>query len=123
MEKIREAEQRRATKELMAAQRIEEEQRLRRNMEERQREKQEEARAREKIRLKLGQPLHTSALSLAISLHASDLTATPSWGAMWRSASARSRRRPACARRSASSCVSLPTAYFPPLSVVAYASV
>ena len=38
----------------MAAQRTDEEQRLKRNVEERQREKQEEARARDKIRLKLG---------------------------------------------------------------------
>ena len=106
----------------MAAQRIEEEQRLRRNVEERQREKQEEARAREKIRLKLGQPLHLSVSTLAISLHALNLTAVPSWGAMWRSASTRSRRL-ARERRSASSCASLPMAHLPPLSVVVYASV
>jgi hypothetical protein len=54
LERVREAEQRRATKELLAAQRQEEELRLKRNLEERKREKEEEARAREKIRLKLG---------------------------------------------------------------------
>ena len=54
---MREADQRRATKELMAAQRTDEEQRLKRNLEERLREKQEETRAREKIRLKLGPSL------------------------------------------------------------------
>ena len=57
LEKVREADQRRATKELMAAQRTDDEQRLKRNLEERLREKQEEARAREKIRLKLGPSL------------------------------------------------------------------
>ena len=56
LEKVRESEQRRATKELMAAQRLEEEQRLKRSLDERMRAKQEEARAREKIRLKLGEP-------------------------------------------------------------------
>lgn len=54
LEKVREAEQRRATKELLAAQRQEEELRLKRNLEERKREKDEEARARERIRIKLG---------------------------------------------------------------------
>ncbi len=54
LEKVREAEARRATKELMAAQRQEEELRLKRNIEDRAREKAEEARAREKIRVKLG---------------------------------------------------------------------
>ncbi len=44
----------------MQAQRTEEEQRLKRNVEDRQREKQEEARAREKIRLKLGDSLLSS---------------------------------------------------------------
>ncbi|CAL8469381.1 g8922 [Coccomyxa elongata] len=53
LERVREAEARRATKELMAAQRKEEELRLKRNIEERAREKAEEARAREKIRVKL----------------------------------------------------------------------
>ncbi|EIE21636.1 hypothetical protein COCSUDRAFT_30128 [Coccomyxa subellipsoidea C-169] len=53
LEKVREAEARRATKELMAAQRQEEELRLKRNIEDRAREKAEEARAREKIRVKL----------------------------------------------------------------------
>ena len=53
---MREAEARRATKELMAAQRQEEELRLKRNIEERAREKAEEARARDKIRVKLGPP-------------------------------------------------------------------
>ena len=62
LEKIREADQRRATKELMMAQRTEEEQRLKRNVEERQRAKQEEARARDKIRLKLGPLLPLSPL-------------------------------------------------------------
>ena len=53
---MREGEQRRATKELMAAQRLEDEQRLKKNLDERMRAKQEEARARDKIRLKLGAP-------------------------------------------------------------------
>ena len=51
---MRESEQRRATKELMAAQRLEDEQRLKKSLDERMRAKQEEARARDKIRLKLG---------------------------------------------------------------------
>ena len=54
VERLREAEQRRATKELLAAQRQEEELRLKRNLDERRREKEEEARARDKIRVKLG---------------------------------------------------------------------
>ena len=54
LERVREAEARRATKELMAAQRQEEELQLKRNIEDRAREKAEEARARDKIRVKLG---------------------------------------------------------------------
>lgn len=54
LERVREAEARRATKELMMAQRAEEELKLKRNIEERAREKAEEAAAREKIRIKLG---------------------------------------------------------------------
>ena len=53
----------------MAAQRLEEELRLKRNLDERMREKQEEARAREKIRLKLGEPLGSALPCLLSALH------------------------------------------------------
>ena len=51
---LREAERIRAGKELLQAKRLEDELRLKRNLEERQREKAEVARAKEKIRIKLG---------------------------------------------------------------------